>query len=281
MFYKLLNMRWLVPALVLLWPAAAAAQFDHRHLEWDALLKQHVVLIDGGKASRVRYAAFAQNRAALKRYLDTLSKVPAVEFNAWTRSQQVAFLINAYNAFMIEKVLTRYPDIGSVWDFGKLFGNPFRDEFFTLLGRDASLDWIEHETLRKPGVYNEPRVHYAVNCAAIGCPMLREEAYVADRLERQLEEQAMRFLSDASRNRMNPATGQLEVSRIYDWYERDWTSGYRGLRGTDDALHSPRQYFALYAKRLAGDPAQQRLISEQKVKIRFLDYDWTLNDARN
>ena len=74
------------------------------------------------------------------------------------------YVINAYNAFTVEKILTRYPDIGSIWDFGKIFGNPFKDEFFTLFGRPFTLDAIEHETLRKPGAYNEPRVHFAVNC---------------------------------------------------------------------------------------------------------------------
>ena len=85
----------------------------------------------------------------------------------------MAFLINAYNAYTVEKILARYPDLRSIWDFGKFFGNPFRDEF-SLLGRKMSLDGIEHEILRKR--YRDPRIHYAVNCASIGCPMLREEA---------------------------------------------------------------------------------------------------------
>ena len=150
------------------------------------------ILIDDGKASQVRYAEFAKDRAQLKAYLDSLSKVTESEFAGWSKPEQMAFLINAYNAFTIEKILTRYPDIKSIWDFGKVFGNPFKDRFFTLLGKEATLDRIEHETLRKKGVYDEPRVHFAVNCASIGCPMLREEAYVAERLEAQLEEQARR-----------------------------------------------------------------------------------------
>ena len=104
-----------------------------------------------------------------------------------------------------------------------MFGSPWKEKFFTLLGREAHLDQIEHEMLRKPGVYDEPRVHYAVNCASIGCPMLREEAFVAARLEAQLEEQARRFLSDRTRNRFNPATGKLEVSEIFKWFKEDWT----------------------------------------------------------
>jgi hypothetical protein len=244
------------------------------------LLRKHVVLVDGGKASQVRYAGFAQDRAQLKGYLDALSKVTEAEFNGWSRPQQMAFLINAYNAFTVEKILTRYPEIKSIWDFGKVFGNPFKDKFFTLLGKEGYLDRIEHEMLRKRGAYDEPRVHYAVNCASIGCPMLREEAYVAARLDAQLEEQATRFLSDRSRNRYNAQTGRLEVSKIFDWFKEDWTSGYRGFEGRQAPIQSREQYFGRYAKQLADGPGEQQLVAEGRAQIGFLEYDWVLNDLR-
>ncbi|MGH8640878.1 MAG: DUF547 domain-containing protein [Burkholderiales bacterium] len=259
--------------------AASAQEFDHAHRAWTELLKKHVVLIDGGRASQVRYADFAQDRPALKSYLDSLSKVSSQEFDGWSKAQQAAFLINAYNAFTIEKILTRYPDIRSIWDFGKIFGNPFKDRFFTLLGSPSFLDRVEHETLRKPGAYDEPRVHFAVNCASIGCPMLREEAYVAQRLDAQLEEQAVRFLSDRSRNRYNPETGHLEVSKIFDWFKEDWTSGYRGLDGRAIPIQTREQYFARYAALLADRPEHRKLVENRKAVLRFLEYDWSLNDA--
>ncbi|HSD43716.1 MAG TPA: DUF547 domain-containing protein [Burkholderiales bacterium] len=259
---------------------AVFAQIDHSHGAWTALLKKHVVLIDGGKASQVRYAGFAQDRAQLRAYLDSLSRVTDAEFNGWSKPQRMAFLINAYNAFTVEKILTRYPDIKSIWDFGKVFGNPFKDKFFTLLGREGYLDRIEHEMLRKKGAYDEPRVHYAVNCASIGCPMLREEAYVAERLDAQLEEQALRFLSDRSRNRYNAQAGRLEASKIFDWFKEDWTSGYRGFEGRQASIQSREQYFGRYARLLADGPGEQQLVAEGKASIDFLDYDWTLNDVR-
>ena len=259
---------------------AVLAQFDHSHAAWTTLLKQNVVVIDGGKASQVRYAGLARDRAQLKAYLAALSKVTAAEFNGWSKPQQVAFLINAYNAFTVEKILTRYPDIKSIWDFGKVFGNPFKDRFFMLLGSESSLDRVEHETLRKKGAYDEPRVHFAVNCASIGCPMLREEAYVAERLDAQLEEQARRFLSDRSRNRYNAEKGALEVSKIFDWFKEDWQSGYRGLTGAAPPVQSREQYFARYAKLLADGPGDQQVVADGKAPIGFLEYDWTLNDAR-
>jgi hypothetical protein len=250
------------------WAGGAFAQgFDHSHKAWDALLRKNVVLLDGGKASQVRYAAMAQDRAALSAYLESLASVGQAEFGRWTSAQQMAFLINAYNAHTVEKVLTRYPKLGSIWDFGRIFGNPFKDRFFRLLGKPFSLDDIEHENLRKPRgepPHQEPRVHFALNCASTSCPMLREEAYVADRLERQLEEQAARFLGDRSRNRF--AAGKLEVSKLFYWYAEDF---------------EPRPaYFARYARLLADDPQAQKLIAEEKAPLGFLDYDWSLNDFR-
>jgi len=162
--------------------ASSALAFDHSHAAWQALLKKHVVVLEAGKASQMRYAGMAQDREPLRVYLQSLSAVDEAQFNAWSKPQQMAFLINAYNAYTIEKILARYPDLRSIWDFGKLFGNPFKDRFFRLFQRPFSLDQIEHDTLRKR--YAEPRLHYALNCASVGCPMLREEAYVAERLER-------------------------------------------------------------------------------------------------
>ena len=235
----------------------ANSVFAFDHGQWDSLLKKNVVVLEQGKASQFRYAEV--DRKAFQSYLKTLSGVSEKEFKAWPREEQMAFLINAYNAFTVEKILTRYPDIRSIWDFGKIFGNPFKDEFFTLLGRKMSLDGIEHGMLRK--LWREPRVHYAVNCASIGCPMLREEAYVAARLGRQLEEQAVRFLSDGSRNRYRD--GRLEVSKIFDWFKEDF---------------EPRPaYFARYAKVL-GVPGGAHVAN---LPLTFLEYDWSLNDSRS
>ena len=255
-----------------------AQAFDHTHQAWTTLLHRHVVVLDNGKASQVRYAGFATDRTVLKSYLAALSTVGAAEFASWSTSQQMAFLINAYNAHAIEKILVRYPDIQSIWDFGKFFGNPFKDEFFKLFGRGFSLDMIEHDTLRKPGVYNEPRVHFAVNCASIGCPMLREEAYVADRLDRQLEEQTRRFLSDRTRNRY--VNGVLEVSKIFDWFARDWTSGYRGFDGRQPPITSLPQWFGRHADVLADNTADRQVVRAGAAAIRHLEYDWQLNDYK-
>jgi hypothetical protein len=256
-------MRTILLLLGFLATGAWAQGFDHAHPGWDALLKKHVVPISGGKNSQLRYADFGRDRTALKAYLIALQGVRQDEFDAWAKPQRMAFLINAYNAFTVELILAHYP-VKSIKDIGGVFDNRWKRKFFTLFGKPAYLDMVEHEMLRKPGAYDEPRIHFAVNCASVGCPMLREEAYVASRLEAQLEEQTRRFLGDRSRNRY--ANGRLEVSEIFKWFKEDWPSRER--------------FFARYAGLLTDDPAAQKLIAEGRAPIGHLDYDWSINDVK-
>ena len=246
--------------------------FDHSHVDWTQLLKRHVVLLNDGKASQVRYAGMALDRAPLKRYLQSLALVEQSAFETWPSSQQQAFLINAYNAFTVELILTRYPDLKSIKDIGSVFSSPWKLQWITLLGRKLSLDEIEHGLLRKPGAYDEPRVHFAVNCASVGCPMLREEAYVANRLEFQLSQQTQRFMSDRSRNRWNNPAARLELSKIFDWYGKDFRQGHKGIASLE-------AFAASHADLLADAPADRAQLRSRRFDIAFLDYDWSLNDA--
>lgn len=266
-------------ALLVAVRAQAAPSFDQTYRAWNALLAQSVVVIDHGHASRVRYAELAKQRASLQDFLASLSRVTAAQFARWSKPERLAFLLNAYNAFVVEKVLSRYPDLRSIWDFGRFFGNPFKDRFFTLLGRPTSLDDIENDMLRKPGAYDDVRIHFALNCASVGCPMLRPEAYVAARLDAQLEDQARRFLSDRSRNRFDARSGNLEVSKIFDWDEEDWQRGTRDFDGRAAPIRSLKSYFARYADLLADDAADRARVASQQAPIDFLSYDWSLNDA--
>ena len=254
------------------WPAARAQAFDHGHSAWTALLKKHVVVLRGGQASQVRYAGFAADRAALQAYLDTLSALGEAGFAGFTRPQQMAFLINAYNAFTVELILTRYPKLASIKDLGSLFQSPWKPKWVPLLGTKVSLDDIEHEMLRARGRFDDPRVHFAVNCASIGCPALREEAFVPGRLDAQLDEQTLRFMSDRTRNRYDPASGRLQVSKIFDWFGEDFRLGHRGIS-------SLPAFLARHADVLADAPADRERVRAQRVEIDFLDYNWKLNDA--
>lgn len=246
--------------------SAAFAQFDHGHAAWDALLKKHVRWLPDGKQSRVDYAGFQADRAALKSVLAAFSTVNQAEFDGWDKPQRMAFLVNAYNAFTVELILTKYPDLRSIKDLGSLFQSPWRKKFFTLLGEARHLDWIEHEQLRP--LYAEPRVHAAVNCASIGCPALRNEAFTAARLEAQLEDGMRRFMGDRTRNRVRD--GRAEVSSIFKWFREDFGKGHLGLHGVEDLL-------ARYATQLSDVPAEQAALRSKTVPIEFLDYDWSLN----
>jgi hypothetical protein len=257
------------------WPLlpASASTFDHSHAAWTELLKRHVVLLRGGQASEVRYAGFASERGKLQAFLASLSAVTEGTFEGFSRPQRQAFLINAYNAFTVEMILTKYPDIKSIKDLGSLLSSPWKPKWISLLGGKVSLDDIEHAMLRKRGVYDDPRVHFAVNCASIGCPMLREEAFVAARLEAQMDQQTTRFMADRSRNRYNETTGRLQLSRIFDWYGDDFKRGDRGI----DSLQA---FASAHAELLSDTAAGRERIRSGQTTIEFLDYDWSLNDVR-
>jgi hypothetical protein len=261
----------LLPSILLtLLTTTGALAFDHQHASFDSLLKKHVRWNAAGVASQVDYAGFQRDRPQLDNYLAKLSGVDRREFDNWSKPTRLAFLINAYNAFTIQLLLTAYPDLASIKDLGSFFSSPWSKKFFNLLGKQQSLDNIEHDIIRAPGAYDDPRIHVAVVCASIGCPALRDEAFTAERLEEQLEDSLQRFLSDRSRNRYNPQSGKLEVSKIFDWYGDDFAQGFRGHK-------SLAAFLADYSHLLADSPEDRAEIARQKVEIDFLDYDWKLN----
>jgi hypothetical protein len=269
---RAVRLRPILLALILC-TALPAGAFDHDHSAWSALLERHVAWQAGGHESKVAYAGFKQERSALNAYLAALSAVGEAQFKGWSKPQQLAFLINAYNAYTVDLILTRYPDLESIRDLGSLLNSPWKKRFIALLGQPRSLDDIEHGMIRARGVYDDPRIHMAVNCASIGCPALRPEAYVAQRLDAQLDDQVTRFMSDRTRNRFDATSGRLQVSRIFDWYGEDFRRGHRGI-------DSVEAFLARYATLLADRPADQQAVRERKAKISFLEYDWALNDRR-
>lgn len=241
-----------------------ALTFDHGYAQWDGLLKKHVRVLPGAVASQVNYRTLLAERAALGAVLQSWSAVSYAEFQRWTRDQQKAFLINAYNGWTLEWILTRYPDIQSIKDLGSVWQSAWKKKFFVLLGESRYLDWIEHEQLRQH--YADPRLHAALNCASVGCPALRAEAYTSVRLEQQLEEAMRLFLSDRTRNRVR--NGRLEVSSIFQWFKEDFERG------------DVSAYLARYAQWLTARPEEQQAIREKTLPLRYLDYDWALNDVR-
>lgn len=274
-------MRWLLLALLIGWlpspvlHAVEAVDEAALHAPFSRLLAAHVQWRADGSASTVDYRGFARERPALDAYLAALSAISRAQFDAWPRASRQAFLINAYNGQTIALVLGGGPEVRSIKQLGGWFSSPWQQRFFTLLGAERSLDEVEHTLLRGAADFAEPRIHFAVNCASVGCPALRHEAYVGASLDAQLEDQTRRFLRDRRRNRIdaaNGATGSAVLSKIFDWYADDFEIGFRGA-------HSVQQFLALYADVLA--PGQETVVraalAADALSIDYGDYDWTLN----
>jgi hypothetical protein len=231
-------------------------------------LKQNVSAINDGHSTAVNYANFKQQDTQLKAYLTSLSQISRTEFDSWSKDKQLAFLINAYNAWTVEFIITKYPDLKSIKDLGSVFKSPWDKSFIPLLGKTVSLNDIEHGLIRGSGRYNDPRIHFAVNCASIGCPALREEAYTADKLEQQLTQQTERFLTDSSRNKFDG--NSAKISSIFKWYKEDFEKGYGGAK-------SLQNFILLYANILKLDDKQKLALKNNNIDVDFLDYNWNLN----
>ncbi len=226
----------------------AASPVDNRI--WAELLKKHVT--DG----RVDYDGFKEEEARLDQYLAILS---ATDPQALTRQHQFAFYINTYNAYTIKLVLTRYPGINSIKETGGFFSNAWSRKFIPLNGFKVSLDHIEHDILRSR--FKDPRVHFAINCAARSCPPLASTPYEGDTLETRLDEQTRRFINHPGNTFLKDDT--LFVSRIFKWFEADFS---------DNPMGFIQQY--------AEDPLEQALdeaAAKGDLHIEYLYYDWTLN----
>ena len=248
--------------------SSAAVYADFNHQSWDNLLNKHVTMTNGGKASVVNYAGMQADKSKLASYLEATSKVSQAEFNRWSKNEQLAFLINVYNAGTVDLVLTKYPNIKSIKDIGGLFGSPWKQEFIPLLGKTRSLDDIEHNLIRGSKRYNDPRIHFAVNCASIGCPALQDDAFTGKGLDSQLKQATAKFLSDGSRNNFKGNT--LRVSPIFKWYKSDFESNWRGTKNLEGFL-------GRYSSSLGMSKAQTADLNQGKIKISYTDYNWNLN----
>ena len=261
----------LIPSLLGLVLAAvpAGAQEVPDHADFTRILENIV------HTPRVDYAALQNHGAELAAYLDQLAGTDPAALESASAEVQLAFWINAYNACMLDRVSTNYPirknaglvgsirnafadrPDNSVWQIRDVFTGAFCD----VAGATRSLDEIEHEIIRP--TWGEPRIHFAVNCAALSCPPLADEAYVPERLEDQLDravrglvENPEHFLIDRS------GSGSLTLNRVLDWYGDDFG-------GRDGLL----DFFARYLPE-----ADAEFLRRSGIDVRFFEYDWTLND---
>jgi hypothetical protein len=232
---------------------------------WDGLLQRHVRVLGGGSVTQVDYPGMRAEQGLLRDYLAAAAAVSPAEFAGWSKAEQLAFLINVYNASTVALVLSGEPQLASIKDLGSLFRSPWKQAFISLLGETRSLDDIEHKLIRGEQGYQEPRVHFALNCASIGCPALRAEAYDGAALDTQLKDAQQHFLADRSRNRLSRE--RLQVSSIFKWYRADFERNGQGLA----------DYLAGQSAALGLTALQTQQLLAKQIEIEFLDYDWRLN----
>lgn len=248
-------------------PSAAQAQstgathrcqsLDRTHNRWTDLLQQYV---HNGRVSYSQWKAGGQDK--LDAYLLSLEGVCQRDYQTWTNADKIALWVNAYNAYTVRLILNHYP-IKSIRDIGFLPGAAWREAFIPspyLEGHTLTLNAIEHDILRKR--FDEPRIHFALVCASLACPALRSEAYQGTLLGSQLQDQGQLFLQDLRWNRFDRKTGRLYLSKIFDWFRKDFERDGNTLS----------QFVAPFFERRVSAAVGA------STSVEFLDYDWRLND---
>jgi hypothetical protein len=229
-------------------PSPVAAAVSHEI--FNSLLKKYV-----NEKGAVNYGGFKKEQKELKKYLDLISaNAPA---KSWSENDKLAYWINAYNAFTIQLILNNSDqELTSIKDIGSKIKIPFVNtpwdvKFIEIGGKKMDLNNIEHGIIRKQ--FKEPRIHFALVCAAKSCPPLRNEAFVAERLDAQLSSQAEKFINDTGKNKI--AKSEVTISKIFDWYGMDFKP-----TPIIDVLNK-------YSKTKV----------DASAKVKYADYDWSLN----
>ena len=209
------------------------------HKLFDSFLGKYV-----SNSGNVNYAEIKKNEASLDAYLITLENT---KFNTtWSREDKLAFWINAYNAYTIKLILNNYP-VAKITDLHG--GKPWDHKWIKLTGKTLSLNNIENDIIRPE--FKEPRIHFAVNCAAKSCPPILNAAYTAGNLESKLESQTKKFVNNSAFNTLGKS--EITISKIFDWYGSDFGD--------------VASYIARYAETAVKPTA----------KVKFKEYDWNLN----
>jgi hypothetical protein len=245
---------WVLIVCLILAPSSAWA-FDFK--AWDGLVKKHVgpTKIAGVRLAGVNYPGIKKDPAYAKLIADLKSFSPAT---LKTPKEKMTFWINVYNIMAVKMVVDHYP-VDSIKDVGGLFESVWKKKVGVVGGKEVTLNDIEHEILRKMG---DPRIHVAIVCASVSCPDLRKEAYTADRLDAQLDDQMKRFLENRGKGfHVLRKDGRVVLSKIFDWFEDDFKSKGGVL-----------PFLSHYA------PEKDRsFLKKGDVDVSYLDYNWNLN----
>ena len=234
-------------AILLFLPASGKATMVD-HSTYGTLLEQYV------RDGVVDYMGLKQNEARLDEYLKLLENT---DLSRLDRDETYAFYVNAYNAWTLKVILSAYPGIKSIRELGVFSTGPWKKKIVRIDGRVISLDDVEYGILRKE--YDDPRVHFVVNCASKSCPPLISEPYRGDILNQQMDVATRNFINDPTYNYLEGNT--LYVSRLFKWYGGDFTDGVV-------------PFFLTYAQ---GKLKQQLEARKDRLRVKYLDYDWALN----
>jgi hypothetical protein len=262
---QVLMMARIIPAilcqLITLPVWAAGTTFDHS--AWDRVLKAYVSQI-----GEVDYAALKGHRQDLDAYVAALgASSPVNQPDLFpSRSDELAYWINAYNAFVMEGVVNKYPT-RSVRDLGALYGF-FRRKDYVAGGEKISLQTIETDILRKK--YADPRIHFAIVCASISCPKLSREAFTAANLEAQLDHLVREYFTEERNLSIDTKTETVTLSAILGWYKQDFAAQVNQPPGPAALL--------AYVQRYVAGPRKSALESLTQPKVKFREYDWSIND---
>jgi hypothetical protein len=260
----------IMAAVLLFWAASGpveAAEFDHGHGIFEQILRERVV------NGRVDYKGLLKSPALLDRYLQTTSSVTEAQFKGWNEGQQLAFLINLYNAATLRLIIDHYP-LKSIRDIGHLIKGPWDQKVVNLFGKKTTLNHLEHGIIRKD--YTEPRIHFALVCAAKSCPALPSYAFTGDALDAQLDERVRLYLASSEGLRLDRAAGKVSISMIFKWYGDDFRpafypkSGFGGLQAKERAVMN-------FIGKYAYDDIR-RYFAGGGYALRYLEYDWSLNE---
>jgi hypothetical protein len=231
----------------------------------------------------VNYDELKADREKLDAFATTIATLDPKVYDQWTENQKVAFWINAYNALTLQAIINHYPIKPSFFASIRFPKNSIRqipgvwDELqFAAMGRKMTLDEIEHETLRKN--FNEPRIHMALVCAAMGCPPLRNEPFAGDRLDAQLDDQTRRFLENPQKFRIDPVNGRVYLSPIFKWFGKDFIKTY----GTGEKFSGKSETERAVLKFISGhiDESVAKYLATGEYDLEYLDYDWSLNEQK-
>lgn len=231
------------------WGGLALA-FDHGHSAWSAWLDRMV-----DEQGRVDYRAAVADQDSLNGYLAEIAAVSPDEYRSWTREQQLATLLNLYNASTVGLVVRNEP-VTSIKDIGTLLRGPWEQPSVLWFGRRTTLSALHHQMIVP--LFNDDRVAFALCRAAVSSPPLRREAYVADRLDAQLDDQRRRFLTDPAFNRIGPDLATWHLSELFQWEAASI------LRTTADP--------AAYISHALG-----MTMPEPPPRIAFRPFNWSLN----